>query len=154
MLSVKSLLTVSSDPAEQVWIWENDEGSEFFFDVGEVVRFRVEAEEWHDQVPNAPELGDETPQERKPPYSILVSSVSPFSKSRILTFSRARCKWVEQGRLHGGRLGTVGVLFIFNSRMCCSLQLVTSAKQFLCSYQIHQIPIRINALGSFIGHVV
>ncbi|KAJ5337682.1 hypothetical protein N7452_004410 [Penicillium brevicompactum] len=61
------------DLAEQVWIWENDEGSEFFFDVGEVVRFRVEAEEWHDQVPNAPELGDETPQERRPPYSILGS---------------------------------------------------------------------------------
>jgi DNA-directed RNA polymerase III subunit RPC8 len=63
----------SSDYAEQVWIWENDEGSEFFFDVGEVVRFRIEAEEWHDQVPNAPDLVDETPQDRRPPYSIIVS---------------------------------------------------------------------------------
>ncbi|KAJ5875893.1 uncharacterized protein N7529_001477 [Penicillium soppii] len=61
------------DYAEQVWIWENDEGSEFFFDVGEVVRFRIEAEEWHDQIPNAPDLIDETPQDRKPPYSILGS---------------------------------------------------------------------------------
>lgn len=65
----------SSDYAEQVWIWENDEGSEFFFDVGEVVRFRIEAEEWNDQIPNAPELGDETPTDRKPPYSILVRSL-------------------------------------------------------------------------------
>jgi hypothetical protein len=93
----------SSDYAEQVWIWENDEGSEFFFDVGEVVRFRIEAEEWHDQIPNAPDLIDETPQDRKPPYSILVSFTSllyPF----ILTCPRAPCKWVEQDPLPGGRL--------------------------------------------------
>lgn len=61
-----------SDYAEQVWIWESEGGTEFFFDVGEVVRFRVESEEWHDQIPNAPDVADETPQERRPPYSILV----------------------------------------------------------------------------------
>lgn len=141
-----------SDLAEQVWIWENDEGSEFFFDVGEVVRFRVEAEEWHDQVPNAPELGDETPQERRPPYSILVSSVSPFPKSPILTVSRARCKWVERGPLHGGKPSTVGVPSYLTAK-CVVLRIVSSAKQFLCSYQIHQIPIRINAFESFNDHV-
>ncbi|KAJ5356420.1 hypothetical protein N7517_011029 [Penicillium concentricum] len=65
------------DYAEQVWIWESEGGTEFFFDVGEVVRFRVESEEWHDQIPNAPDLADETPQERRPPYSILVG----FSQS-------------------------------------------------------------------------
>ncbi|CAG8921065.1 unnamed protein product [Penicillium salamii] len=75
VLIPKEMLMENStfDPAEQVWIWKNDEGSEFFFDVGEVVRFRIEAEEWHDQIPNAPELGDQTPQERRPPYSILGS---------------------------------------------------------------------------------
>jgi DNA-directed RNA polymerase III subunit RPC8 len=51
----------------------NDEGSTFYFDVGEIVRFRVETEEWHDQIPNAPELADAPALERKPPYSIIVS---------------------------------------------------------------------------------
>lgn len=50
----------------------NDDGSTFYFDVGEIVRFRVETEEWHDQIPNAPELADMPVQERKPPYSIIV----------------------------------------------------------------------------------
>ncbi|KAJ5825749.1 hypothetical protein N7474_002887 [Penicillium riverlandense] len=53
-----------------VWIWRNDDGTDFYFDVGEVVRFRVESEEWHDQIPNAPELDDSAPMERKPAYSI------------------------------------------------------------------------------------
>ncbi|KAJ5975255.1 DNA-directed rna polymerase III 25 kd polypeptide [Penicillium waksmanii] len=61
------------DYVDQVWIWENEEGSSFYFDVGEVVRFRVEAEEWHDQIPNAPELADGATSERKSPYSIIGS---------------------------------------------------------------------------------
>jgi DNA-directed RNA polymerase subunit E'/Rpb7 len=69
---VKNTNVSCSDYAEQVWIWESEGGTEFFFDVGEVVRFRVESEEWHDQIPNAPDVADETPQERRPPYSILV----------------------------------------------------------------------------------
>jgi DNA-directed RNA polymerase III subunit RPC8 len=51
----------------------NDDGSTFYFDVGEIVRFRVETEEWHDQIPNAPELADMPVQDRKPPYSIIGS---------------------------------------------------------------------------------
>jgi DNA-directed RNA polymerase III subunit RPC8 len=76
-------LTRSSDYQDQVWIWENEEGT-FYFDVGEVVRFRVEMEEWHDQIPNAPDLGDGAPIDRKPPYSIIVrtnhwnSGIMPF----------------------------------------------------------------------------
>lgn len=31
-------------------------------------------EEWHDQIPNAPDLGDASTIERKPPYSIIVST--------------------------------------------------------------------------------
>lgn len=99
----------SSDYAEQVWIWENDEGSEFFFDVGEVVRFRIEAEEWNDQIPNAPELGDETPTDRRPPYSILVRSLFILQQSPLLTSFRVRCKWAEQDLLRGGRLGSAGL---------------------------------------------
>ena len=67
------LLTDRSDYADQVWIWDSEDGSSFYFDVGEVVRLRVEMEEWHDQIPNAPDLGDASTIERKPPYSIIVS---------------------------------------------------------------------------------
>lgn len=80
------LLTCTSDYADQVWVWEN-EGSTFYFDIGEVVRFRVETEEWHDQIPNAPDRGDGTVTEREPPYSIIVrlsgfnlpSNIEPFA---------------------------------------------------------------------------
>lgn len=68
-----NLLTCSSDYADQVWIWDSEDGSSFYFDVGEIVRLRVEMEEWHDQIPNAPDLGDGSTTERKPPYSIIVS---------------------------------------------------------------------------------
>lgn len=36
---------------EHVWIWTTDEGNEFFFDKNDPVRFRVEAEVWHDLTP-------------------------------------------------------------------------------------------------------
>lgn len=74
-MSRRRLISLSdSDYADQVWVWENEEGSTFYFDVGEVVRFRVEMEEWHDQIPNAPDLGDGVAMERKAPYSIIVCS--------------------------------------------------------------------------------
>ncbi|OXV07142.1 hypothetical protein Egran_05093 [Elaphomyces granulatus] len=61
------------DFADHVWMWDN-EGSTFYFDVGEVVRFRVEAEEWQDQIPNAPDqLEPAAVSERRPPYSIVGS---------------------------------------------------------------------------------
>lgn len=82
-LQFSTLLTGISDYADQVWIWENEDGSTFYFDVGEVVRFRVEMEEWHDQIPNAPDLGDAAAIERKPPYSIIVSDL-PYFKYIIL----------------------------------------------------------------------
>ncbi|KAK2740411.1 DNA-directed RNA polymerase III subunit rpc25 [Myotisia sp. PD_48] len=59
------------DYKEQIWTWAEASGSTLYFDVGETVRFRVESEEWHDQVPNAPERQDgSAPVDRKPPYSI------------------------------------------------------------------------------------
>lgn len=66
----------NSDIADQVWVWENEDGSTFYFDIGEIVRFRVEMEEWHDQIPNAPDLGDGATTERKPPYSIIVCALA------------------------------------------------------------------------------
>lgn len=42
---------------EQTYAWqppEASEGSTFYFDVGELVRFRVESEEWHDHAPTGP----------------------------------------------------------------------------------------------------
>ncbi|KAI5278170.1 DNA-directed RNA polymerase III subunit RPC8, partial [Ascosphaera aggregata] len=63
------------DYTDQVWVWDNDEGSTFYFDIGETVRFRVEAEEWHDQIPDAPIniMEGTTANERHPPYSIIGS---------------------------------------------------------------------------------
>jgi hypothetical protein len=58
--------------------------------VGEIVRFRVETEEWHDQIPNAPDLGEEIT-ERKPAYSIYVGSysgaLSPLTPADITFYS-------------------------------------------------------------------
>jgi len=39
---------------EQVWIWTTEEGTEFFYDKNEPVRFRVEAEVWNDPNPQKP----------------------------------------------------------------------------------------------------
>ncbi|KAJ5936384.1 DNA-directed RNA polymerase III subunit 22.9 kDa [Penicillium verhagenii] len=60
------------DYADQVWTWDNDDGTTLYFDVGEVVRFRIETEEWHDQIPNGPD-SDQTVAERKAAYSIIGS---------------------------------------------------------------------------------
>lgn len=63
---------------ENVFVWKNED-TELFFDIGETVRFRVEAEEWVDQSPKGPPSkqggGDEVDGEgvRKPPYSIVAS---------------------------------------------------------------------------------
>ncbi|EEH17503.1 DNA-directed RNA polymerase [Paracoccidioides brasiliensis Pb03] len=62
------------DFTDQVWIWDNGEGAVFYFDIGETVRFRVEAEEWHDLVPDGPDAQQgESVVEKKPPYSIIGS---------------------------------------------------------------------------------
>ncbi|KAH8701114.1 putative DNA-directed RNA polymerase III subunit 22.9 kDa [Talaromyces proteolyticus] len=72
-----SRIPACNDIAEQHWIWESD-GTTFHYDTGEIVRFRVETEEWHDQIPTAPEKTNVTPvSERKPPYSIQASMLMP-----------------------------------------------------------------------------
>jgi DNA-directed RNA polymerase III subunit RPC8 len=64
-----------SDEGEQVYIWRNED-TELYFDKGDIVRFRVESEEWHDQSLLAPPAkGDTTSEiEKKVPYSIVVST--------------------------------------------------------------------------------
>jgi DNA-directed RNA polymerase III subunit RPC8 len=62
-----------SHVSDQIWIWTNEGTGEYYFDIGEVVKFRVEAEEWHDQSPGAPMQQDPTSAlERKAPYSLIV----------------------------------------------------------------------------------
>jgi hypothetical protein len=42
-----------------VWIWTTHDGNEFFYDKMEPVRFRVEAEVWHDHTPQKPSIDGE-----------------------------------------------------------------------------------------------
>ena len=63
------------DDDENVWVWHNPEHGDFYYDVGEVVRLRVEAEQWNDQAPKKPikiESGTLV-EERKVPYAITAS---------------------------------------------------------------------------------
>lgn len=75
----------------------------------------MEMEEWHDQIPNAPDLGDAAATERKPPYSIIVSILIPLSFfssiSMLNAVFRARCRWLVWVRFPGGNWR----FFIFKS---------------------------------------
>ncbi len=70
------------EPVEGVWVWHNnmsegEEENQLYFDNGNTVRLRVEAEHWTDQAPDGSEKGkamDETNgevvQQSKVPYRI------------------------------------------------------------------------------------
>ncbi|KAI5850418.1 RNA polymerase III subunit Rpc25-domain-containing protein [Morchella snyderi] len=61
------------DGKEQVWIWNND-GQEFYMDKNELIRFRIEEEQFVDQLPIPPHLkNDEASLHKKPPYSLTAS---------------------------------------------------------------------------------
>lgn len=70
------------DTQEGTWVWRAGEGSEFFFDNYEVVRFRVESETWNDLSPDKRELQAEQAEDgeqtdvRVSPYEITVSASS------------------------------------------------------------------------------
>lgn len=54
-------------------MWHS-EGGEYFYDKAEWVRIRIEEEHWNDMSPVAPsERGTESNDERKSPYSLIVS---------------------------------------------------------------------------------
>ncbi|KAJ5902389.1 RNA polymerase III subunit Rpc25 [Penicillium taxi] len=61
------------DHAEQVWTFQPEDGPIMYFDVGEIVRFRVEAEEWNEQNPNAPDVFEDTSEIKPVSYSIIGS---------------------------------------------------------------------------------
>lgn len=66
-----------SDMNQQLWVW-NIEGQRMFYDLHEMVRFRVIDEEWHDQTPTKPiERGEEPEEHRNPPYMIQGSMKDP-----------------------------------------------------------------------------
>ncbi|EFW99601.1 DNA-directed RNA polymerase 3 25 kd polypeptide [Grosmannia clavigera kw1407] len=65
------------DINQQLWVW-NVEGQRMFYDMHEMVRFRVIDEEWHDQTPTKPiERGEEPEEHRNPPYRIQGSMKDP-----------------------------------------------------------------------------
>lgn len=62
---------------EKVWQW-NQEGGEFYFDMGERARIRVEEEEWVDQSPEKPSSDPHArPKEKTSPYRIIGSMSLP-----------------------------------------------------------------------------
>ncbi|EHA53627.1 DNA-directed RNA polymerase III polypeptide [Pyricularia oryzae 70-15] len=56
------------DHDQSLWVW-HVEDQEMYYDIHEMVRFRVSSEEWQDQTPTKPIEGSELP-EKKPPYRI------------------------------------------------------------------------------------
>jgi hypothetical protein len=95
----------SSDVADQVWIWPNEDGATFYYDIGEIVRLRVETEEWHDQIPNGPDQAHAPAlSERKPPYSIHVCECvsSPLRFPCWYVSHRVLWWWQDWDLLIGG----------------------------------------------------
>ena len=67
----------SSNHTEKVWIWKAGHDSELYLDKNEIVRFRVEAEEWHNVSPQRFEMddGDRPVEQKTSLYSITVRSL-------------------------------------------------------------------------------
>ena len=68
---------IKTEEGDWVWVWESspDPDSLLYFDVNEMVRFRVEAETWTDLSPEKqPAPGEEVEVYRRSPYEITVSS--------------------------------------------------------------------------------
>lgn len=76
-----------------MWVWVTEQGDELFFDLEETIRFRVEAEIWTDQSPQAPTT-DDTQVERKSPYRIIVSGRNLLPQAIFTDFDRPR--WHRQ----------------------------------------------------------
>jgi len=77
-IPVKNLFENTSwDEGEQTFIWKPSPGSEFYFDKGETVLFRVESEDWFDQKPEIEEEDDDGELKRLIPWKIIVMSAIP-----------------------------------------------------------------------------
>ncbi|THY49672.1 hypothetical protein D6C99_05052 [Aureobasidium pullulans] len=63
-----------TEDGERVWVWETAPDNLLYFDVNEVVKFRVEAETWTDLSPEKqPAPGEEVEVYRRSPYEITAS---------------------------------------------------------------------------------
>ncbi|CAD0030770.1 unnamed protein product [Aureobasidium pullulans] len=63
-----------TEDGERVWVWETAPDNLLYFDVNEVVKFRVEAETWTDLSPEKqPAPGEEVEVYRRSPYEITVT---------------------------------------------------------------------------------
>ena len=68
-------------------MWKNDD-TDLYFDIGETVRFRIEAEEWVDQAPKGPKTDEEEDSSgKRPPYSLIVCFLPTLRKADLLNFS-------------------------------------------------------------------
>jgi len=66
---------IKTEEGDWVWVWESAPESLLYFDVNEMVRFRVEAETWTDLSPEKqPAPGEEVEVYRRSPYEITVSA--------------------------------------------------------------------------------
>lgn len=78
-----------SDLGENLWLWETGAPSPYYYDIGEIVRFRVESEEWHDQRPTGPDRAEaQTAAENQPPYSIRVRPICSENQLEMANVSR------------------------------------------------------------------
>ena len=77
---------LSSSRDEQNWIWHTSEETQLYYDNQETVRFRIEAEHWHDQTPIGPTVKEEEfggfgigggDVGKKSPYTITASMEDP-----------------------------------------------------------------------------
>jgi hypothetical protein len=95
-----------SDGKEQVWIWHND-GQEFYMDKNEVIRFRVESEQFVDQLPIPPHLkNEEVSLQKKPPYALVVrfrSITRAGQEADIWLTGFMPTGWIGIGAMVGGR---------------------------------------------------
>jgi DNA-directed RNA polymerase subunit E'/Rpb7 len=93
----------ASDENENLWAWNQEGQGEYYFENGDPVRVRVEAELWQDQMPTGPrkDVAANGTQERRMPYSI---TVSHHCRGRTTSDATARLPWLKEdlGRFIGG----------------------------------------------------
>lgn len=65
-----------SDATQNCFVWRNEDES-LYYDTHEIVRVKIESEEWCDQSPVGPSKADDVAEERQSPYSLQGSMVDP-----------------------------------------------------------------------------
>ncbi len=66
------LIIPLSDHDEQLYVWETD-GQTLFYDNQETVRFRIEDEIWHDQIPVGPRDKEDAGAVKSSPYQLIAT---------------------------------------------------------------------------------